>query len=106
MMLQYAKKELVFLKQYLKVIKNFLQIVICGGLEDVENKGTEPDYAFPCGICQQVLREFTKAKEFKVYVCTTKEKYNCFTLEELFPHSFGPEHLLEQICYVIIIFLN
>ena len=75
--------------------KQFTAIVVCGGLEGVENKGVETDYAFPCGICRQVLREFTNPKEFKVYVCATKEKYNCFTLEELLPHSFGPEHLLE-----------
>ena len=33
-------------------------------------------------------------KEFKIYVCATKEKYQAYTLEELLPHSFGPEHLI------------
>ena len=74
--------------------REFSAIVICGGLEGVENKGTEIDYAFPCGLCRQVLREFTNPKEFKVYVCATKEKYSLFTLEKLLPHSFGPEFLL------------
>ena len=75
--------------------KEFSAIVICGGLEGTEPKGLETDYSFPCGICRQVLREFSKPKDFKVYVCSTKEKYSVFTLEELLPNSFGPEHLLE-----------
>ena len=74
--------------------KEFVAIAICGGLEGVESKGDETDYAFPCGICRQVLREFNNPKEFKVYVCATKEKYQAYTLEELLPHSFGPEHLI------------
>ena len=74
--------------------KEFVAIAICGGLEGVKPKGDETDYAFPCGICRQVLREFNKPKEFKVYICSTKEKYSVFSLEELLPHSFGPEHLI------------
>ena len=74
--------------------KQFSAIVICGGLEGVEPKGSEVDYAFPCGLCRQVLREFSNPKELKIYVCSTKEKYNIYTLDELLPHSFGPEHLL------------
>ena len=74
--------------------KQFCAIVICGGLEGVEPKGSEVDYAFPCGLCRQVLREFSNPKELKIYVCSTKEKYNVYTLDELLPHSFGPEHLL------------
>ena len=73
--------------------KEFVAIAICGGLEGVEPKGDETDYAFPCGICRQVLREFNNPKEFKVYVCATKEKFYDYTLEDLLPHSFGPEHL-------------
>ena len=60
----------------------------------MEPKGSEVDYAFPCGLCRQVLREFSNPKEFRIYVCSTKEKYNVYTLDELLPHSFGPEHLL------------
>ena len=74
--------------------KQFSGIVICGGLEGVEPKGSEVDYAFPCGLCRQVLREFSNPKELKIYVFSTKEKYNVYTLDELLPHSFGPEHLL------------
>ena len=74
--------------------KEFVAIAICGGLEGVKPKGDETDYAFPCGICRQVLREFNNPKEFKLYICSTKEKYSVHTLEEILPHSFGPEHLI------------
>ncbi len=40
------------------------------------------------------MREFCSPKDFKIYVCATEDKYNVFTLEELLPHSFGPEFLL------------
>ena len=74
--------------------RDFAAIAICGGLVGQKQKGSETDYAFPCGICRQVLREFCKPKEFKVYVCASEDKYNVFTLEELLPHSFGPEFLV------------
>ena len=74
--------------------REFVAMVICGGAEGEQPKGLETDYAFPCGVCRQVLREFNKPKEFKIYVCATEDKYNVYTLEELLPHSFGPEFLL------------
>ena len=74
--------------------KELVAIAICGGLEGGKLQGNDTDFAFPCGVCRQVLREFAKPKDFKIYVCATKDKYNVYTLEELLPHSFGPEFLL------------
>ena len=50
--------------------------------------------ATPCGICRQVMREFCDPKAFKVIVAKTADDYRVFTLEELLPESFGPEHLV------------
>ena len=75
--------------------REFVAIAICGGAEGSKPQGLETDNAFPCGPCRQVLREFVKPKEFKVYVCPSEDKFNVFTLEELLPHSFGPEFLLK-----------
>lgn len=47
---------------------------------------------FPCGFCLQVLREFGK----DAVVTAIDAKATVFrraTLPELFPESFGPEHL-------------
>ena len=74
--------------------RKFVAIAICGGKEGEKPKGKITDSAFPCGICRQVMREFANPKEFKIYVCESEEKYNVYTLDELLPHSFGPEFLL------------
>ena len=48
----------------------------------------------PCGVCRQVMREFCNPKAFKVVVAKTADDYRVFTLDELLPESFGPEHLV------------
>ena len=76
--------------------RKFIAIAICAGLEGkVPNVEKIEDIAFPCGICRQVLREFSSPKDFKVYMCVNEDKYFVKTLEELLPHSFGPEFLLK-----------
>lgn len=69
--------------------KRFLKaIAIAGGIE-----GEEPtDYAFPCGICRQVLSEFA-APEFTVIVAKSTLDFKKYTLGELLPSSFGGESI-------------
>ena len=67
--------------------RRFSAIAIAGGKEG------NMDYACPCGICRQVLREFCDPKQMKVLICKSTEDYKEFTLEELLPESFGPENL-------------
>jgi len=50
-------------------------------------------YAFPCGVCRQVMREFASPDEMFVIVARSCEEYQIFTLQQLLPESFGPEHL-------------
>jgi cytidine deaminase len=45
-----------------------------------------------CGGCRQRLREFA-APDTPVYAADAAEVRATFTLAELLPHSFGPEHL-------------
>lgn len=45
----------------------------------------------PCGVCRQVLREF--APKLIVVVSDVEHNHQVFTLSDLLPHSFGPEHL-------------
>ena len=52
------------------------------------------DYTFPCGVCRQVIREF--GKDIEVVVANDVDDYKTFTLEELLPHSFGPDDLDEK----------
>lgn len=50
-------------------------------------------YAFPCGVCRQVLREFADADRFIVIVAKSETDYKIYSLNELLPESFGPENL-------------
>jgi cytidine deaminase len=63
-------------------------IAIVGG-----SKGDNLDYAAPCGICRQVMREFSDPKEMTVLLAKTPEDYREMKLEDLLPMGFGPENL-------------
>lgn len=64
--------------------RQFAAIAIAGGRE-----GEEPtEYAFPCGICRQVMAEFCEG-EFRILVGKTAEDRKEFLLKELLPSSFS-----------------
>lgn len=62
--------------------RDFVRIVIAG---------RSRDFCVPCGTCRQVLREFAPGME--VLCLNGAGEELCLTLEDLLPHSFGPEHL-------------
>jgi cytidine deaminase len=45
----------------------------------------------PCGACRQVLMEF--GEDMQVIVADGAGEYRVFTLQELLPEAFTPEHL-------------
>lgn len=51
----------------------------------------DSEATFPCGVCRQVIREF--GRDAKIIIANSEEDYREFTLDELLPHSFGPEDL-------------
>ncbi len=51
----------------------------------------DSDMTFPCGVCRQVIREF--ARDAEVIVANSTDEYKVYSLEDLLPHSFGPEDL-------------
>lgn len=69
--------------------RRFLTIAVAGGLE-----GREPaEYAWPCGICRQVLREFADENKMTVIVAKSVSDYQEYSLNELLPNSFGGESI-------------
>ncbi len=46
----------------------------------------------PCGGCRQRIREFADAQT-RVHIAGPEGLRATFTLAELLPHSFGPDHL-------------
>lgn len=71
--------------------RDFVKIAICGG---PASETELSDYAYPCGICRQVMREFTNPNEFIVLVARSEDDYKTYLLNELLPDSFGPDYLL------------
>lgn len=53
--------------------------------------GRGHDFCVPCGICRQVLREFSP--DLEIICLNGAGDARTFALAELLPHSFGPEHL-------------
>ncbi len=46
----------------------------------------------PCGMCLQVLSEFSHPKT-KIWIANTKKVVKSFSFEDLFPEAFKPRHL-------------
>ena len=69
--------------------RKFAAIAVAGWPKD----SAKPSQAFPCGVCRQVMREFCTG-DFKIIVVYGENGgYTEHTLDELLPHSFGPESL-------------
>lgn len=64
--------------------RNIKTIVIVG----------DSNMTYPCGVCRQVLREF--GPKAKVIIANSIDEYKEYTLEDLLPHSFGPQDLKES----------
>lgn len=47
----------------------------------------------PCGMCRQYIREFSDEKTLIILGNSKNDKYIKWTVEEMIPYSFGPEHL-------------
>ncbi len=70
-------------------------LVMAGGtrITEVVVMGNGDTLCTPCGGCRQKIREFA-AGDVKIHCCTEHgDLIRTFTLDELLPHSFGPENL-------------
>ena len=70
-------------------------MILAGGTRIVEVAvaGSGEALVTPCGGCRQKLREFC-AGDVAIHICGEDGRLKAtFTLDELLPQSFGPEHL-------------
>ena len=71
--------------------REFSAIAIVGG-----KGGLPTDYAYPCGVCRQVMMEFCDPETFQIILATDLEHYDIYTLKELLPLGFGPGNLKKE----------
>ncbi|MBO5209207.1 MAG: cytidine deaminase [Lachnospiraceae bacterium] len=69
--------------------KNFDAIAIVGGPKDMEIT----QYAYPCGVCRQVMMEFCNPETFQIIVAKSTKEYDVKTLKQLLPEGFGAANL-------------
>ena len=69
--------------------RNFRAIAIVGGAKDKEITS----YAYPCGVCRQVMVEFCNSSDFWVIAAKSVTEYVMKPLGELLPDSFGAANL-------------
>ncbi len=69
--------------------RNFRAIAIAGG------PAGQPiaQYAWPCGVCRQVMMEFCEPENFVVIAAKSTGEYQVKKLSELLPDGFGPSNL-------------
>lgn len=77
-----------FFKAVSEGVRGFEAIAVVGAPTDAAAEDTFSEYAYPCGICRQVMQEFCK-KDFTIIVAKTTEDYQKYTLRELLPFGFG-----------------
>jgi len=79
-----------FFKAVYEGERAFSAIAIVGGADGSDGS---PGYAWPCGVCRQVMAEFCDPDGFQVIVARTPQEYETYTLRELLPKGFGPTNL-------------
>lgn len=78
-----------FFKAVSEGMTDFRAIAIVGSPEG----DALTQYAYPCGVCRQVMMEFCKPSEFQIIVAKSEDEYRIMMLEELLPEGFGPDNL-------------
>lgn len=78
-----------FFKAVSEGVREFDAIAIAGGPAGQPPAG----YAWPCGVCRQVMMEFCDPGRFEIVVGTDDGDYAVRTLEQLLPNGFGPADL-------------
>ena len=69
--------------------RKFTAIAVAGG----KAGGPPASFCAPCGVCRQVMREFCNPDSFCIILAKSAEEYREYTLAQLLPESFGPDHL-------------
>ena len=72
--------------------RDFAAIAVVGRFADGSPAGGD-GFAYPCGVCRQVMAEFCDPGDFQVICAKNETDFRVYTLQELFPEGFSPENL-------------
>lgn len=72
----------------------FAAIAVAGW---ADNTDAPPGFAWPCGVCRQVMMEFCDPNHFRVIVASGPDDFISLTLADLLPRGFGPESLYKGL---------
>lgn len=64
--------------------QEFEAIAIVGGRQGEPIEA----YAYPCGVCRQVMAEFGQ-EDFQIIVAKSEEEYESYPLHKILPFQFG-----------------
>lgn len=79
-----AERTAIF-KAVSEGLRGFKAIAVVGSPKgDLINQ-----FAFPCGVCRQVMSEFASPEDFLVIVAKSPREYKVYALCELLPNCFG-----------------
>ncbi|MGL5820653.1 MAG: cytidine deaminase [Sarcina sp.] len=62
-------------------------------MEAIALIGDTKNYTYPCGICRQVMIEFAKNDNMKIYIVKAEDDYIETTIGELVPGAFSKKDL-------------
>lgn len=78
-----------FFKAVSEGIRSFQAIAVVGSPAGEEIT----QFAYPCGVCRQVMMEFCNPAEFQIIAAKSQDEYVCMTLNQFLPNGFGPDNL-------------
>lgn len=79
-----------FFKAVSEGVLSFKRIAIVGG------SGDNTNFAFPCGVCRQVMAEFCD-DDFEIIVAKSVDEYKVCKLKDILPERFGKTNLSNNI---------
>lgn len=48
----------------------------------------DSDFTYPCGVCRQVIKEFSN-EATKIIIAKNENEYKIYNIEDLLPHGFS-----------------
>lgn len=48
----------------------------------------DSDFTYPCGVCRQVIKEFSN-EDTKIIIAKNENEYKIYNIEDLLPHGFS-----------------